>query len=61
MPKCKHINIIITRKEQYVFEEGYKKASEEENVDLDNYFIDEFDTKVYCQDCDTVLEEVNNI
>jgi len=54
--KCKHKNIIITRKSRYIFPEDWDVMIEKEAIDLGKYFIEEEQTSIFCEDCGEYLE-----
>lgn len=57
---CKHKNIIITEKSSYCFPKGWEDFEESEDFgkhDISKYFIRGIEYRVYCEDCDTVLED----
>jgi len=57
MKKCKHKHIIITRKSRYNIPQGWNKLMEQEDSDLADYFINEDETAIFCEDCGEYLNE----
>lgn len=59
--KCEHENIIYREGNVYEFPMGYTKFCElpENKKDMGNFFVQGLDWEVYCQDCDTELENSN--
>jgi len=56
--KCKHQNIIITTKTRYFIKQGWDKLMEQENVDLEEYRVENADESVvFCEDCGEYLED----
>jgi len=55
--QCLHKNIIITKKERYIFDDGYIKTTEQNNIDMADYFIEDEFVSAFCEDCGEYFAE----
>lgn len=55
--ECKHVRVIIVSKSNYNIPQGWDVLQEQGDVDLGKYFVSQFEGAVYCEDCDTILED----
>lgn len=53
---CKHKNIEIHRVSTYIIPQGWTKLVEQDDIDLGEYFVEENQDRVVCQDCAEVVD-----
>jgi len=56
MKECKHQNIVITTKNHYHIPEGWEKLQEKDDIDMEDYRLNTFESSIFCEDCGEYLE-----
>ena len=49
--KCKHKNIEVHLVHDYIFPKGWDWVEEHEEVNMNDYFIEETQDRIVCKDC----------
>lgn len=56
MAKCLHQNIKIVAVSHYIIDAGWEWLQEQDDIDMQDYFIEQERDKVVCEDCAEVLD-----